>query len=216
LLGLRGKELAKHVALASREVAAKKALEQQAEAERERIAKLKEMRSEAERLKESLQSPVQGLAADFASYEQYYRAGLISAQQYAVAKTRAAKQLTDVPDNINTQSLDLRGTYNALVEEQNERRKERLEQAQTQRMIAAATKLAAHQQKRLAVNQQITQQMAQQAKFAGQMSQTPQPGQSQPSGGNTAGGSSDATLDRIADATESTAAAINQWELSSY
>ena len=103
------------------------------------------------------------------------------------------------------------GVFTAMYHPKH-RREERPEQQMIREeisLIEAADKVASHEQKRADINAQITKQMKQQAELANEIIGGP----SQP--GNSVTGSEDQVLIRIAEAAETTAAAVGQWEIMS-
>ena len=187
------------------------AFDQQGKAHEEQKRQFEQLKSEAESVRESLRSPVEGLAADFDKLGQFYRAGLLTAREYTRAKIEATKALVQVPNNLTSKSLGVRGAYDAIVEQQNERRKAQLQASATRRLINAANQVAQHERKRVKINEEITQHMKKQAVLADSIR-----GGSQPGGAVTSeGGGSSRVFERIAEATEETARTISEWELES-
>ena len=190
----------------------RKAREREAEQERQRGLREAEqrrsaMQREADSIRRAFAAPQETLAERFVELHGLARAGMISVREMVLARNAAARDLVSDPamGGVTTAGAFSADAQRAMFEQQQQERRERIEQARAERLMREADDLARREGRRLRATEQITEQMERQAAAAARINPSP-------AVGGPAGGSGGEVFERIAVGVEATAAAVRELE----
>ncbi|TWT91386.1 hypothetical protein [Neorhodopirellula pilleata] len=181
--------------------------------------RLKSLAAEAAKITETQRGPVAQLATELTDLHEMRMRNLLTEAEFEAAKRNAAMQFVDIPDDLATAGGDITDgsqVYAAMVDDQNVLRKNEIEQAEADRLEAAAMRLAGIEQQRVNQAIEVTAQMQQQAALAERIA----------GGDAIANRSTEATttktaaeaaggdvFERIAIASEQASSALSQWQI---